>query len=327
MLALADATRRNYVKGNKAFTNFCLQLGLLDKRGLIFPSEENLMYFAAHCAGVKGLSPSTIHNYLYGIRSWSINQGLPDPLRTASGQPLLRLARVLRGIKKCHRVTTNKRLPITSEILRALNKLLGSSCFGKTDDSMMLAAINLAFFAFLRCGEFTIPTGSSFDATRHLSIGDIFFYPNRIHPISMTVRLKYSKTDPFGRGQVITLYSTGSFTCPVMTMQRYLSSRSWLMDQPLFITREGKPLTRNYFICLLRDALSKLGFASKFYSGHSFRIGAATTAAAAGLQDWLIRALGRWSSDCYKLYIRMPSTTLRSALLSLASCPTFNMVA
>ena len=119
----------------------------------------------------------------------------------------------------------------------------------------------------------------------------------------------------------------------VKTMHRYLSSRSWLMNQPLFLTREGKPLTRNYFNCLLREALSKLGFASKFYLSHSFRIGAATTAAAAGpaasLQDWLIRALQRSFSDCYKLYIhiRMPSTTPRSALLSLDSCPTFNLLA
>ena len=70
---------------------------------------------------------------------------------------------------------------------------------------MMLSAINLAFFAYLCCGEFTIPTGSNFDVTRHLSVGDVLFYPNCIHPISMMVRLKYSKTDPFSRVQVITL--------------------------------------------------------------------------------------------------------------------------
>ena len=69
LMALTDETRRNYFQGNKAFTNFSLQLRLLDKHGLISPSEEN-------CAGVRGLSPSTIHNYLYGIRSWSINLGL-----------------------------------------------------------------------------------------------------------------------------------------------------------------------------------------------------------------------------------------------------------
>ena len=71
-----------------------------------------------------------------------------------------------------------KKLHITSEILRALNKLLGSSCFGKTEDSMMLASINLAFFAFFMLWGIhhtNSATCSSFDVTRHLSVGDAFF--------------------------------------------------------------------------------------------------------------------------------------------------------
>ena len=40
------------------------------------------------------------------------------------------------------------------------------------------------------------------------------------------------------------------------------------------------------------------------YSGHSFRIGRATSTAVAGLNDYEIKLLGRWSSDCYKRYIR-----------------------
>ena len=144
----------------KRLQTFACSWGFWTNLVSFFQSEENLMYFAVHCAEVRGRSPSTIHNYLYGIRSWFINQGLPDPLRTASGQSLLRLPKVLCGIikKMCHHVITTKRLRLTSEILRALNKLLGSFCFDKTEDSMMLAAINLAFFAFLCCGEFTIPT-------------------------------------------------------------------------------------------------------------------------------------------------------------------------
>ena len=42
------------------------------------------------------------------------------------------------------------------------------------------------------------------------------------------------------------------------------------------------------------------------FSGHSIQIGAATTAAVRGIAEATIQALGRWSSDLYKGYIRIP---------------------
>ena len=50
----------------------------------------------------------------------------------------------------------------------------------------------------------------------------------------------------------------------------------------------------------------------------AFRIGAATTAAAAGFPRWLIQALGRWTSNCYREYIRIPPQTLQDVSTSLA---------
>ena len=46
------------------------------------------------------------------------------------------------------------------------------------------------------------------------------------------------------------------------------------------------------------------------YSGHSFRIGAATTAASVGVEDSLIKTLGRWESSAYLLYVRVPRDRL-----------------
>ena len=40
------------------------------------------------------------------------------------------------------------------------------------------------------------------------------------------------------------------------------------------------------------------------YTGYSFRIGAATTAARVGIPDNMIKTFGRWSSEVYRLYIR-----------------------
>ena len=59
--------------------------------------------------------------------------------------------------------------------------------------------------------------------------------------------------------------------------------------------------------------------------GHSFRIGAGSVAAAGGLPDWLIKVMGRWSSDCYQLYIRTPISTIETVARRMANrrCSTF----
>ena len=56
--------------------------------------------------------------------------------------------------------------------------------------------------------------------------------------------------------------------------------------------------------------LGSSGVEASKYSGHSFRIGAATTAASAGIEDSLIKTLGRWESTAYLLYIRVPRDQL-----------------
>ena len=67
----------------------------------------------------------------------------------------------------------------------------------------------------------------------------------------------------------------------------------------------------------VREALTVAGVEAKNYAGHSFRIGAATTAAQKGLQDSLIKTLGRWESAAYTSYIRTAPGTLRGVAKAL----------
>jgi len=78
----------------------------------------------------------------------------------------------------------------------------------------------------------------------------------------------------------------------------------------LFTFTNGKWLSRASLTKELRSVLQGCGLPVDHYFTHSFRIGAATNAAAAGVPSWLIKVLSRWSSDCYERYIRTPQETL-----------------
>lgn len=92
-------------------------------------------------------------------------------------------------------------------------------------------------------------------------------------------------------------------------MLRYLAVRGF-SSGPLFCWQDGSPLTQPAFTDNLRTLLQLAGVDPSHYSGHSFRIGAATTAAANGLSDATIQLLGRWQSDSFVRYVRPPRTDL-----------------
>ena len=229
---------------------------------------------------------------------------------------LVRLERILKGITKIGTVQRQPRLPITIDILRLLVFFVSQGCFGFTEDTMFIAAINLAFFGFLHCREFTMTSCQDLKQAQHLCMKNIVFCPSFDQPTSMTVHLKYSKTDPFGHGHTLTLFITGHKTCPVMAMHTYFKVRGFCPEAPCFILADNHPLGRT---AMLHVVLGKLGLDSILYPGHSFRIGSATTAAAAGLPDWLIQAFSRWSSACYLRYIHILLTSLSQDGTTLAN--------
>lgn len=321
--ALTSSTRGVYHTGFTAYTTFLLLSGVYWISALPPVSEDLLMFFVAHCFRTLSIKASTIKLYLCGIRYTYMRAGHANPLVARNGQAFARLNTILNGVKKQQGVTRKPRLPITFSILEKICLLLRSGVFSPFLDIMMETACTVAFFGFLRCGEFCVTAGA-FDPTRHLCMEDV-----NIDHVQQCVHLtlKVSKCDPFRKGISIVLYSTCKSVCPYVTLKRYLSLRTSTAIRghtvnnidPFFVTDSASPLTRTVFISYLRTVISRLGLDDGVYSGHSFRIGAATSAAKSHIEDHLIKTLGRWSSDCYQRYIHTSQSTIKLAQRSLTT--------
>ena len=120
-----------------------------------------------------------------------------------------------------------------------------------------------------------------------------------------------SKTDVFGVGVTIHFGHTGDSLCPVSSLLAYLA-RQPPSPGLLFLLRSGQPLSKQILVSTVRDALGSAGVDVGRFNGHSFRIGAATVAAQAGLLDSTIQQLGRWRSSAFTRYLRPPVQSMAS---------------
>ena len=112
----------------------------------------------------------------------------------------------------------------------------------------MWAACCLAFFGFLRCNEFTIPSQRNYDPAGHFSYSDIAV-DDCDNPSLVVIYIKKSKTDPFHRGTSITLGATRHEICPVKALMLYLARRGsqagppFHLQKPTILYTTGFPIT------------------------------------------------------------------------------------
>ena len=79
--------------------------------------------------------------------------------------------------------------------------------------------------------------------------------------------------------------------CPVSAALSYMAIRG-PAPGPFFHFQDGTPLMKSHFVMAVQDVLGQMGLDQSLYAGHSFRIGSATAAAHAGVEDSTIKALG-----------------------------------
>ena len=85
---------------------------------------------------------------------------------------------------------------------------------------------------------------------------------------------------------------------------------------PPFVFKDGGYLTRKKLVKHLQRALGSAGICTRGYSGHISRIRAVTTAAFVGVEDSVIKMLGRWESSAYQWYLRTARAAISARLVS-----------
>ena len=304
---VAQSTLAAYQSGKRRYFSFCAQFNFPP-----LPLQEHVLCQFVAFLFSASLSYQSIRSYLSAVRHLQITQGLPDPALAS----LARLTYVLRGVQRAVKPQRRlPRLPITPGILRRIYQVWSQQTL--TYERVMLwAAFCLGFFCFMRAGEFTCPSRQAF--TDYMLSPDDVAVDSHSAPTHMTVYLRQSKTDPFSVGSTLHVGVTGGNLCPVSAVLAYLAIRPRLHG-PLFLFKDGSTLSKQRLVQALHQALSLAGIDDSRYSGHSFRIGAATTAARAGVSDSLIQTLGRWKSSAFTLYIRTPWRQITAVSASLAS--------
>ena len=188
---LALSTHKTYHAGQSRYLQFCQQLRVAP----VPTSERTLLMFIAHLAK-EGIAYTSIKVYLAAIRHLHVAIGM---YHSYSQQLSPYLELVIKGIKReqLQRKSPRQRLPITADIMANIYTALAHTP-NDPHCIMMWAACCIAFFGFLRCSEFNVPTQQKFDPEVHLTVNDIAIN-NKITPSVVRVTIKQSRLTLFDK--------------------------------------------------------------------------------------------------------------------------------
>ena len=304
--SLANRTKKTYASAWKSYCSFCSSNCL---HAIPF-LENNIILFFTHLAG-RSVSHNSLKVYLSALTFHGSLLGSPLIVRD---MPLL--YHTLRGIKRTqgNQLIRPRRNPINIQHMLRLRQYLFN--YIPVEDGVMLScAASLAFFGLMRSAEYVSPSSTTFNPDT-LLFTDLTISNDHSR---LFINLRVSKNDPFRQGTIIRLFKLDSPLCPVLAVERYFSIIPSISG-PLFIFQNGSFLTRNFMSQLLKSALPNV----PALNTHSFRIGGASAASSHGIPDSIVQVLGRWSSDCFRQYIRISDKDMSHYQQLLATASTNN---
>ena len=309
--ASADGDRGRTKTGVKAWVAFCtdimgtspdrpmdpLTTSLWDK----LEDEWLAMRFVCALVEDRGISPRSAASYFSSVQGWHARE---HGVKLCGGLKLERLPQMLKGLRRViGDAPKQMRRGVAPQALKkAMDMLLDPS---DAHDANIRAALATALQGLLRSGEYTSSDGS----VTHNSLlrSDLTELTEKravlmMHPCKNMNHL-HGKTCPLVIG------AGGESVDAVWELNNLFRvdpvSATEMASTPLFrdpIT--NKSVRYDTINAMVKRLMESVGENPEHFSTHSLRIGGATALFAAGANETIIRTMGRWSSDIYRLYTR-----------------------
>jgi len=267
--------------------------------------EEELLLFVAHKAMVALYAHGSIHVMLYALRRKHLLARYPDPL---ADKLLLKVA--MKGISRLQGGPLRK-IPCSMGMIRWI---AARHDWDVWDEFIVVLAVVFMFVFLLRSREALRKDGDP-DPKQCIRVYNVVFHScgtevkgDAVQSADEVVLMQgHSKTDPNGQGSVANAFEApGNALCLVglskhaqrLNLGLFASSESFLLTQS-----NGKVLHRDVVAKNLSEAAVALGAPAGAASVISLRAGGASAMWDQGLSPEDIKRRGRWSSDCYQIYI------------------------
>ncbi|KAI7941562.1 hypothetical protein MJO29_013636 [Puccinia striiformis f. sp. tritici] len=258
------------------------------------------------------VSSSTLTKYIFGLQAWHLLhlKKYPDSSKQAVG--ILPRSSAHADAKLLAK--PKKGAIHLSHLVLLAQTLANGNPFQKALFDLAL----VTFWGMARISELTYNTPRGpLRKTSSVLVSDLMF--ERVtNAVVATLAVRRAKTCIPGGIQFLALRSFPNMLCPVRALQRRLN-KAKDQEASLFGYYDTDGTRIHLTKMVVCHALSAIWTANGCtgISGHSFRVGGASFKNAIKTPIKDIRLLGRWTSDCYLLYLRQYSGKELEDALSL----------
>jgi hypothetical protein len=288
----APQTDRNYGYAIKRFIKFAVSCGIPEHKALPCDPHILLLWLAD---GIGRTGDSVAQGNLSALAAWHKINGAPFEIPP-------QWSMIKRALKSKWPGSTNPK-PLRKPITPAMIRMLVMAWYGGSPrQSCALALALAAWCGQMRLGELMPPSNQELDRSR---LPDRKTW-SRSSDGSSSIQLPWTKTKRFA-GDTVYLLSHKPPLDPTTALAHHLATSifpdSFLLCE--FRSRsKGIALTmdKDLFMKLCNEVWSSNGL--PHISGHSFRIGGTTSLLRAGVSPYIVKKMGRWSSDAYLRYWR-----------------------